>query len=188
MLMWFSPSSVATSASAPGRLGMSRQTTSVSVIGRLSFVSTARASAGSSITIRSTPCSCESTIVIAMMFCFACASARVTCASTPGLLTRNTETCVAVLTVSTMTCLRRSEGFDRFPLRRLDRQHAIQPRDLDQLHQLRPHAAEDELAVLQRGQLLIGLEDDADRLAGEVLDLLEIQHEPPAVLLVDKAV
>src|SRR5687768_12690026 len=192
MLMWFSPSSVATSASAPGRLGMSRQITSVSVIGRFSFVSTARASAGSATTIRSTPCSCESTSVIAMMFCFACASAPVTCASTPGLLTRNTENCVAVFTSGirppAQSGSHDSKDFDGLALRRLDRQHPVQPRDLDQLHQLRPDAAQDELAVLQRGQLLVQLEHDADRLAREVLDLLEVEHEPAAVLLVDEAV
>ena len=65
MLMWFSPRSPATSASAPGRFDSSIDSTSVSVIGRFSFVRTCRADSGFSATKRRTPCSCESTSVIA---------------------------------------------------------------------------------------------------------------------------
>src|SRR4051794_12117066 len=76
----------------------------------------------------------------------------------------------------------------RLPLRRLDGENAVQPRDLEQFKQLRPDAAEDELAVLQRVELLVEREDDADRLRGEVLHFLEVEDDAALVLLVDEPV
>src|SRR5204863_359589 len=73
---------------------------------------------------------------------------------------------------------------DRFLLRGLDREHLVQAGQLDQFHQLGPDRAEDQLGVLQRVELLVHGEDDADRLAGEVLDALEVDDDLPLVLLV----
>src|SRR5262249_44713055 len=48
--------------------------------------------------------------------------------------------------------------------------------------------AEDEFAVREFGELAIEVEDDADRLRGEVLDRFEVEDEQPLVLLVDQLV
>ena len=64
-----------------------------------------------------------------------------------------------------------SKHFQRFLLRRLDGENLVQPRDLDQLHQLFTDAAEDEFAVRQRDELFVHRQHDADRLRREVLNL-----------------
>src|SRR5258706_16045995 len=96
MLTWCSPRTVATSPSAPGRLERSKQRISVSVMGRLSLVRTWRVVAGSSVTTRRTPCSWESTRVMARMLSLASPRAPVTWARTPGLLTRKMLNWVSV--------------------------------------------------------------------------------------------
>src|SRR5215217_4495302 len=84
--------------------------------------------------------------------------------------------------------IRMLDMLHRFALRRLDREDLVEPRDAEQFEQFRADAAQDEFAVLQPAELLVEREDDADRLAGEVLDLLEIEHESAAVFVVDEAV
>src|SRR5687768_10640873 len=81
-----------------------------------------------------------------------------------------------------------SLDLDCLALALLNRQDAVQPGDLEQLHQRRPHAAEYEAGVLQLRQLLVEREHDADRLAREVLDPLEVEDQVAVVLLVHEAV
>ena len=76
----------------------------------------------------------------------------------------------------------------RFLLRRLDREDLVEPRDLDEFHQSRPDAAEDQLAVLERRQLLVEVKHDADSLAGEVRNFLEVQDNSALILLVNEVV
>src|SRR3954451_10480792 len=72
----------------------------------------------------------------------------------------------------------------RFLLRRLDREDAVEAGDLEQLHELRTNAAEDEVvaAGAGAGELLVERQDDPDRLAGQVLHLAEVQDEPAALV------
>src|SRR5436853_386013 len=153
------PSTPATSVSTPRRLDYSIDTTSVSVVGRFNFSTPSRALAASSATNRSTPCSCESTSVMATIFTLESASARVTCASTPGLFTRKTLNWVCTWVISMA-----GGGFDRLFLRGLDGQHLIQTCAAKQFHQPGPHAAENQVALLERLELFLHGQQDSDGL------------------------
>src|SRR5882757_9734087 len=76
----------------------------------------------------------------------------------------------------------------RFALRGFDGEQSIQTCDLQQLHQSRANAAQDELAVFQAGELLVHREHDADRLAGEILHALEIENDLSSIFFIDEAI
>src|SRR4051794_26118926 len=120
---------------------------------------------------------------MATRFTLESASARVTCASTPGLFTRKTLNWVCTWVISMA-----GGGFERLFLRRLDGEHLIQTCDAKQFHQPGPHAAENEVALLERLELFLHGQQDSDGLRGKVLHLLKIENDAAFVLFVDELI
>src|SRR5688572_19266093 len=73
------------------------------------------------------------------------------------------------------------EGFDRFLLGWFNSEEAVEAGDLDQLHELFPHAAEHEFAVLESRELLVHRQHDANRLRRDVLHGREIHDDQAAI-------